>query len=662
MREVTQIFLSRAELVPAGETTEEHRRLQQEEAETVELDKTSLAAGGGGLFRGRFRYFAPAPRRTMPVIRDIQDGVDRCPQCTWELEDGECGSCGYTVFADFRDDTGSLSDSVSSSLSEIYAQQELEDRQFLERQGLSGLEDGGSEFDYFSDTDVSFADHINRPYGGIDIEELASMGRIAARGRNRRRVLTETDLDRSSADDEDAGSLDGFVVNDGEDLPNSPGGQTSIPDDWSPARGSSPRIRSSHIGSPSTHYDTEEITGIEEDSGTTRSDYEDFPNDIAVDQNSLGNGQIRGTRLGRIQRRAGQRRARVRPMSENSGLNDSDQVPAFAVRGSTQDESEDGSDPTPVVRSRRRARFQRLSSSSGSDSGRSGMPTFRGPSLSRRNQQHNNNSTLARGFSPLHPNPGSHQRGSGSSNGTSRGVPIEIESDSDSPVPPRRSRARRTANPDLSDEDQVSTAGDAYGWTQSPQSSSGTATVGRQSPAHNTAMTPVLHQPGPTSNSISPILIGSSPTRTEDLLQTSGLNTRRNEISRSPLVLQNGTRYVRVAPRASTDRDIAHPPRQSPRSRQRTHRITSRSPRHPSTNPSGSMLSPGSSNPVSRQQPTNEALSGSEQRRQRAASNEAVRKAARKAEKKRLKRERRQREQNQAATANVAGEAFGRRW
>jgi len=635
--------------VPAGETTEEHRRLQQEEAETIELDKASLADGGGGLFRGRFRYFAPAPRRTVPAIRDIQDGVDRCPHCTWELEDGECGTCGYTIFAHFRHGTDSLSDSASSSLSEIYA------RQFVEQQrGRSGLEDGGSDFDYFSDTDISFADPTNRPYGGIDIEELASMGRIAARGRNRRRVLTETDEDQSNADDEDAGSLDGFVVNDGEDPPNSPGGETSIPDDWSPARGSSPRIRSSHMGSPSTHYDTEEITGIEEASGTNPSDYEDFPDDIAIGQTGFSNGRFRGTRLGRIQIRAGQRRARARPISENSGLSESDHAPAIAVRGSTQVESEDGSDVTPLVRSRRRARIQRLSSSSGSDIGRSGMPTFRGPSLSRRNRQHNNSSMLAHGFSPLHPEFGSNERGSGSSNGTSRGVPIEIESDSDSPVPPRRSRARRTANPGVSEEDHASDAGDIYCWTQNPQSSNGTATVGRRSPAHGTRMTPVLHQPGPTSNSISPILIGSSPIRTEDHRR----RITRNEISSSPLVSQDGARYVRVPPPASTNRYINIPPRHSTRPRQRTHRIPSRSPRQPPSNARSS----GSPNPPPRQPPTNEALSGFEQRRQRAASNDAVRKAARKAEKKRLKRERRQREQIQAPAANVAGEAFGRRW
>jgi hypothetical protein len=39
----------------------------------------------------------------MRVIRDEEDGVDRCPMCAFELEDGECASCGL-----FLDDNGEL--------------------------------------------------------------------------------------------------------------------------------------------------------------------------------------------------------------------------------------------------------------------------------------------------------------------------------------------------------------------------------------------------------------------------------------------------------------------------------------------------------------------------------------------------------------------------
>ncbi len=75
VREITQTFVNTAALLPAGETTEDHRKPQKEEAELVEKDKAGHV-GGGGLFNGRFhglaRYRAP--------IRDALDGVDRCPR------------------------------------------------------------------------------------------------------------------------------------------------------------------------------------------------------------------------------------------------------------------------------------------------------------------------------------------------------------------------------------------------------------------------------------------------------------------------------------------------------------------------------------------------------------------------------------------------------
>ncbi len=638
--------------MPPGETTEEHRKLQQEEAATVELDKANHTPGGG-LFRGRFRCFARAPRRTAPVIRDVQDGVNRCPHCMWELEEGECRSCGYTHVTD---DMGFLSDSRSSSLSEIYAQQTMENQRLLaERRRLLRLEDRGSDIDYFSDTDISFTDHADRIYGGIDVDELAEMGSIPRRGRNRRRILAETDEEHSSADDEDAGSLDGFVVNDVEEPPDWPDTEPSVPDGWGSEHGLSPRIRSPQLGSPSTHYDTEEISAMDEGAGTYLSEDDGFTRESSLSRFGIGNDRLRPTHLGRNRAREG--RARARSTSENSRLNQSDQGLASAVHMGIQDESEDVSDATPIVRTRRRARIQRLSSSSASDSGRLGRVGPRRPFLYRR---------YSNSPSTPHPNPASNERGSGSSNGTSRGVPIEIESDSDSPIPPRRSRAWRTANPEFSDDNQVSAAGNMVDWAPTPHSSSGTATVGRQSPARNTAMTPDFPPPSTTSNPVSPILIGSSPINVADLMRTGSPYTRRNESSATPPMSPNrfAARYVRVPPPASTDRYMAAPQTNSPRPRRRIYRIPSRSPRQPSTNPSGNTLPSGNSNPASRPMPINEVLSGAEQRQQQAASGEAARKAARKAEKKRLKRERRQREQNRSAanTPHAAGGVFDRRW
>ncbi|KAL8643829.1 MAG: hypothetical protein Q9226_008094 [Calogaya cf. arnoldii] len=106
VREITQTFVNTAALLPAGETTEDHRKPQRDEAELVEKDKFS----GGGLFNGRFnasaRYRAP--------IRDSLDGVDRCPSCTWELEDGMCHACGYSVDErDYTDESAMTIDDLS---------------------------------------------------------------------------------------------------------------------------------------------------------------------------------------------------------------------------------------------------------------------------------------------------------------------------------------------------------------------------------------------------------------------------------------------------------------------------------------------------------------------------------------------------------------------
>ncbi|KAL2040065.1 hypothetical protein N7G274_006968 [Stereocaulon virgatum] len=89
VRDMTQIFANRPELMPPGETTEEYKKWQAEEAAVVEKDRLRKGSKGG-LFRGCFR------RRSIMRAAPIRDdGIDRCPRCTWELEDGQCESCGY---------------------------------------------------------------------------------------------------------------------------------------------------------------------------------------------------------------------------------------------------------------------------------------------------------------------------------------------------------------------------------------------------------------------------------------------------------------------------------------------------------------------------------------------------------------------------------------
>lgn len=96
------MFISRVELLPEDETTAEHAEAKRIEAQLIENDRTMTTDGEPGLFKGAF--CRTQPQYNGP-IRDHEDGVLRCPRCTWEMEDGECGQCGYaTDGEDFSDD------------------------------------------------------------------------------------------------------------------------------------------------------------------------------------------------------------------------------------------------------------------------------------------------------------------------------------------------------------------------------------------------------------------------------------------------------------------------------------------------------------------------------------------------------------------------------
>lgn len=102
---MTGLFIARAELLPPGETIEEHKKWQKDEADAVQQDKDNEDPRSGGLFKGCFRPLPSHGRgRSLQVVRDQEDGVDRCPICTWELEDGGCTQCGL-IF----DETGDVS-------------------------------------------------------------------------------------------------------------------------------------------------------------------------------------------------------------------------------------------------------------------------------------------------------------------------------------------------------------------------------------------------------------------------------------------------------------------------------------------------------------------------------------------------------------------------
>lgn len=101
---MTAVFIARPELLPPGETIDEHKKWQKDEADAVQQDKDNKDARTGGLFKGCFRAHPLQRGPSLQIIRDQEDGVDRCPICTHELEDGGCTQCGL-VF----DETGEVS-------------------------------------------------------------------------------------------------------------------------------------------------------------------------------------------------------------------------------------------------------------------------------------------------------------------------------------------------------------------------------------------------------------------------------------------------------------------------------------------------------------------------------------------------------------------------
>lgn len=180
---MVEIFLNRAELMPADETMEQHNQRRIEENEIVEKDKS----GPGGLFKGTFNV-APAP-----IMWDDEDGVQRCRRCHHEYEGGAtCNHCGaaFDPIDDFSDGPGIYSD-------------------------VSDME--SHDFDLDAEVDMDDDDlaeyHLRQgPPAILPRVQLAY-------GAHRQINLVSSDDDADEADDEsddDAGSLQDFVVDEDE--------------------------------------------------------------------------------------------------------------------------------------------------------------------------------------------------------------------------------------------------------------------------------------------------------------------------------------------------------------------------------------------------------------------------------------------------------------
>ena len=207
---MTQIFISRQDNLPTSDTLEQHLRWKVEEADLIQQDKNNSDAKSGGLFKGCFtKLNSGYPFR---MIRDSEDGVDRCPQCGWEVEDGECVHCGmhfdaYGV-AGWHD--GIADDDFSSELDEDL---ELEDADlahgFRAHSDVDGWDDYASTSTYEDNTDR----HSNRNRRRRARQRTTSPPAVQPRAHSEGLSYTQTpavhidivsnDEDGSNEDDED---------------------------------------------------------------------------------------------------------------------------------------------------------------------------------------------------------------------------------------------------------------------------------------------------------------------------------------------------------------------------------------------------------------------------------------------------------------------------
>jgi hypothetical protein len=227
IRELVLIFASRNQLLPDGETTDEHETMAKEEAAIVANDKANEHDMNGGLFKGVFKR---GRQHRMP-IHDPGDNVDRCPDCNWEIEDGYCNNCGQPVgdddMSDFDDDdTDSLASLDRGEMDHELLQDLLGHGAVPPGLGPHFVDDDFYGDDDFDDDDMDDVDRnvFTRAFGGPAPGRQPNHRRPRA-GRVARRAHSPIDIssdvsDQESDDDEDEdehdSEMDGFI-DDAED-------------------------------------------------------------------------------------------------------------------------------------------------------------------------------------------------------------------------------------------------------------------------------------------------------------------------------------------------------------------------------------------------------------------------------------------------------------
>ncbi|KAK5049377.1 hypothetical protein LTR84_004306 [Exophiala bonariae] len=157
LRDLVHMFIGRVELLPEDETFEEHQQGKEEEAALLAADRA-----GPGLFKGAFVRQSLLLRLGGGGVLDPEDNVYRCPECHWELEDGECLQCGFREYEAGGESLSDSSDDLSDdpSLATIHTDYDSEGHEMshLDAHTMAGLHD-----DRFAD--------LAPPYWGNESDE-----------------------------------------------------------------------------------------------------------------------------------------------------------------------------------------------------------------------------------------------------------------------------------------------------------------------------------------------------------------------------------------------------------------------------------------------------------------------------------------------------------
>ncbi|KAI6803892.1 hypothetical protein KC332_g14837 [Hortaea werneckii] len=327
IRELVLVFLSRNELLPDGETSDEHHSSAREEAEIVSKDKANTDSRTGGLFKGIFRH-GGGP---LNPIFDPHDRVERCPDCHWEIEDGYCNGCGQPVgegFSEFDDDDSDMSSSEHDDLDQ--------DVDAHDDESVFGARDDFDGQDHFgSEDDVDPA--VFRAAFRAPATMFGRVGRAGRGGRTRSPAPVSSDVSDDDSDhpNEYDPDMEGFIDDDTQPI----GGiYDDESDDTEVQQASSrPRQRNAHI----VISDDEDERPSMHNGGPTAG--ADDSGDDDDDEGPVAAGSQRNKRSNNATRRRPRTAISISGDDDDSDDDDSDDD-EDSSSDSTEDENDDDDD------------------------------------------------------------------------------------------------------------------------------------------------------------------------------------------------------------------------------------------------------------------------------------------------------------------------------